>query len=95
MFAGFYKCSEIAWFLNPDSIVPDPLIPQSPDMNSYVRTNQINFSDPSGHSVYEVGQYHFVGGIECFAPTFLGKIGRLHLLSMASFYPKLVFIVKK
>ncbi len=36
-------------FTQPDTIVPDPINPQSWNRYSYVRNNPINFNDPTGH----------------------------------------------
>lgn len=37
-------------FVQPDSIVPDPLNPQSLNRYSYVLNNPVRYSDPSGHA---------------------------------------------
>lgn len=39
-----------AQFIQPDSIVPNPLDPQSLNRYSYVRNNPVNQIDPTGHS---------------------------------------------
>ena len=46
--ARFYS-SYLNHFSQPDTIVPNPLNPQSFNRYSYVRNNPINFNDPTGH----------------------------------------------
>jgi len=47
--ARFYS-SYLNHFTQPDSIVPDPLNPQSWNRYSYVLNNPIRYNDPSGHN---------------------------------------------
>jgi RHS repeat-associated protein len=45
---------ELATFISPDSIIPDPYRPQSLDRYAYVEHDPVNHIDPSGHSKIQV-----------------------------------------
>jgi Restriction endonuclease fold toxin 9 len=40
-------------FLQPDSLIPDPVNPQAWNRYSYVGNRPVNFSDPSGHQAWD------------------------------------------
>jgi RHS repeat-associated protein len=46
--ARFYSVS-LGRFIQPDSIIPNPVNPQSWNRFSYVRNNPVRFNDPTGH----------------------------------------------
>jgi RHS repeat-associated protein len=45
---------ELATFISPDSIIPDPYRSQSLDRYAYVEHDPVNFKDPSGHMRMQV-----------------------------------------
>ena len=49
-----YYDAELATFISPDSIIPDPYRPQSLDRYGYVERNPISFVDPKGHMKMQV-----------------------------------------
>jgi len=60
--ARYYDPS-LARFISADSIVPDPLDPQSFNRYSYVRNNPINLTDPTGHSFFSSILKSFIANI--------------------------------
>ncbi|HET8924788.1 MAG TPA: FG-GAP-like repeat-containing protein [Candidatus Acidoferrum sp.] len=51
MNARYYDAT-LGRFISADSIVPDPMNPQSLNRYSYVLNNPVSFNDPTGHHVY-------------------------------------------
>jgi len=74
-FISRYYDSELGRFLKPDTVIPDPLDPQSLNRYSYVRNNPINLMDPSGEGWIGtiIGAFFggFVGG---FVTVYAGPV---------------------
>jgi RHS repeat-associated protein len=47
-----YYDPQLSRFIQPDSIVPDPMNTQAMNRYAYVVNNPVNFIDPSGHSFW-------------------------------------------
>jgi RHS repeat-associated protein len=56
----------IGRFISPDTIVPDPYIPQSLNRYSYCLNNPLKFVDPSGH---DTGDYDWYSALTAYAIT--------------------------
>ncbi len=64
---GIYKCSEVGRFLSPDTIVPDPMNPQSFNRYTYSLNNPIKYTDSTGHYVDQDGVVGGGCGTRCLA----------------------------
>ena len=58
-----YYDSQLARFISPDSIVPDPTNSQALNRYSYVYNNPLSYTDPSGHEPVDAGASGFLENV--------------------------------
>ena len=74
--ARFYSVG-LGRFIQPDSIIPSSVNPQSWNRLAYVGNNPIRFSDPTGHKEYdEIG-----GGIPCYPGELICQLSKADWVS--------------
>ena len=66
-----YYNPKLGKFVSADSVVPDPVNPQSLNRYSYVINNPLRYSDPTGHNWFQ----DRLGDVENFLDDVFGKAG--------------------